>query len=132
MRRTVCLLAAMLILPAVGSDSPKDYNDRMEEVSIEGTWLMVRLEANGSTIPIRPNEIYTYQGSNFHCADGELDGTYSVDGSVRPARLVEHVMKGIETCENIFQVEGDTLRSRFPCNRQELSAKALDKKKALS
>jgi hypothetical protein len=39
MRRTIVLLAGVLLsVVALGSDSPKEYDDRTEVVDIEGTW----------------------------------------------------------------------------------------------
>jgi hypothetical protein len=108
MRRTTLLLPALLVLPLLGSDSPKDYDDRAQEDGIEGVWQLVRTEVGGVARDEQPGQFYTYRVGKFVWPAGPTTGTYSVDSSFQPPRLTENAPIG-ET-RNIFQIRGVTLR----------------------
>ena len=82
MRRTVCLLAALLVLPSLGSDAPKEYDGSMEEPSIEGTWR--RTTASGHSL------VMTFHSGDFTLAVGNTvlgRGSYRIDSSRNPRLL---------------------------------------------
>jgi hypothetical protein len=43
------LLAALLVLSLLGSDSPREYDDRTQDMGIEGDWLLLRVETDGTS-----------------------------------------------------------------------------------
>src|SRR5579872_446904 len=105
MRRTVCLLAALLVLPALGSDSPKEYDDRTEGPGIDGEWVIIGGTRNGR--PVEPS------ASVLECRHGEFTwrgtyfgGHYAFDLYQQPAHL--DWTEGRATLKCIFRVEGNT------------------------
>jgi hypothetical protein len=115
MRRLTLLLPVLFVGLLLGSDSAKDYDDRRDEASIEGTWLLIKLERNGMPTPGSFDTIVAYQGGKFQWSVPPATRTYTVDRSVRPAHLVERLANPLPGTEisgydNIFQVEGNTLR----------------------
>jgi hypothetical protein len=36
-----------MVVPLLGSDSPKGYDDAVRDVGIEGVWLLVRIDVGG-------------------------------------------------------------------------------------
>jgi uncharacterized protein (TIGR03067 family) len=117
MRRTVYLLAGvLLVLPSLGSDSPKGYNGATESASIEGAWQLVEIVWNGRVRILEVGCVWTYRnGKETIHEDGRLLGErpYTVDASSRPARMdcveTEGKYKG-KIFRHIYRVEGDTLR----------------------
>jgi hypothetical protein len=54
MRRIVCLLAALLVLPSLGSDSPKEYDGTTAwDDGLQGTWEAVEGVQVGRQIKCR-------------------------------------------------------------------------------
>jgi hypothetical protein len=113
MRRTVCLLAVVLLpLLSLGSDAPKGYDGETQNVGIDGVWLLVQTEEGGKVLSVKPNQICTYRAGTFHWSTRK-DGAYSVDNRYRPARLTERVTLAPYTYRNIFRIDGDTLRIAY-------------------
>jgi uncharacterized protein (TIGR03067 family) len=109
--RRLPLLAAVLALLLLGSDSPKEYDDRAQDSGLEGEWVLLRLEVNGKLVPEWPSHVTTYRGGRMQA--GEAEGTYTVDDLVRPARLTERIAVTGETFPSIYQIAGKTLRVAF-------------------
>jgi uncharacterized protein (TIGR03067 family) len=105
MHRTICLLAALLALPSLGSDSPREYDDRTEMVGLEGTW---RMEGN-------PTNVVTYRCGTWTITTPTLSwrGTYRIDSSRRPRYMERFYANGIyqgKTFRYIYQLDGDVLK----------------------
>jgi uncharacterized protein (TIGR03067 family) len=113
MRRTVCLLAALLALPSLGSDAPKGYDGVTEFVGIEGTWRRVAVHVHGHEIPFQA-EVRTYRQGRITWADGGgIVWTYTTDNSHITACLDEggkDLAGKPQTRLCIYEVRGDTLR----------------------
>src|SRR5581483_6543949 len=79
MRRTVCLLAALLVLPALGSDTPKEYDEKITLEELDGVW---RATGFGQ-------EEMTCRGGDFAVEVGIdiIRGKYRSDNSCNPRHL---------------------------------------------
>jgi uncharacterized protein (TIGR03067 family) len=107
-------IAAMLVVALLGSNSPKEYDDRAQDGAIEGDWLLVRVEICGTTMDAGPYSPCISRGGKFRWAGQDEDtGTYSVDNRFRPARLTEHTTITDSTYTNIYAVDGNTLRVAY-------------------
>jgi len=91
MRRTILLLAGVLLcVVALGSDSPKEYDDRTVYCGIEGTWQLAKVELGG-----RNEEPACQSVMSFHAGTWELKesdggwykGTYCTDSTQKPPHL---------------------------------------------
>jgi hypothetical protein len=67
MRRGMLLLPALLVLPLLGSDSPKEYDDKVAVAGIEGTWRLTEYELDGAK-----------REPNFRCSVTVRNGTFTV------------------------------------------------------
>jgi uncharacterized protein (TIGR03067 family) len=111
MHRTVCLLAALLVLPALGSDSPKEYDDKAETDGLEGSWRLVTWEFNGGGAIPTVGTI-TFHGRRF-VEDNGTRGTFTTDTQRKPAHFDQTYATGDfagQTYIGIYQRDGDTLR----------------------
>src|SRR5262249_6151031 len=111
MRRTVCLLAALLVLPSLGSDSPKEYDGAMQDDELQGTWQI----AGSSRICLQ-----TFRGNTWvYTQEGQVveEGTFKADQILKLALLDETMVNGQK--ENyIYRIEGDTLWTAFRRDRE--------------
>src|SRR5437868_2823048 len=113
MRRIVCLLVGvLLVVPSLGSDSPKDYDGTTEQDDLQGTWQLV-----GASLRC----VMTNRGGTFSCeySSGEkVGGSYRIDPAHSPPRLDWTPANGGYRGKRafmIYQIDGDTLRvAGFP------------------
>jgi uncharacterized protein (TIGR03067 family) len=115
MRRTVCLLAvALLALPSLGSDSPKEYDGSVECDDLQGVWRAVALKQNGQVSAYEAAGATAYRAGKWEYREKDFfeSGTYKTDTSFRPAHMDSTVtvgeLKG-RTGKWIYRVDGDTL-----------------------
>jgi uncharacterized protein (TIGR03067 family) len=110
MLRTVLLLAGVLVcVVALGSDSPKEYDDATMQVDeLQGTWQGVAVEIDGSRARA-PKELAFRSGAWQISEAGPLPlGRYMTEAGRKPAHLD---MRGAnETVEYIYRIDGETLR----------------------
>ena len=114
MRRLSLLFAVLFVVPLLGSDSPKEYDDRTENVGIEGTWRMTEQELKGQKITdvkcvdTFRNGIYTFQWDNKR----PTRWNYRIDTACKPHHLEtplpNELNKGVLMF--IYQIDGDKLR----------------------
>jgi uncharacterized protein (TIGR03067 family) len=115
MRRTILLLAGVLLSAvALGSDSPKEYDDAMQVDKLEGTWEPVSA-ANFQVVFTYWNSVTTFGAWrwNYQCGRESYSGTYKIDASHKPAFLDETSLDGSAkgaTRLYIYERNGDTLR----------------------
>jgi uncharacterized protein (TIGR03067 family) len=123
MRRFVCLLVGvLLVVPALGSDSPKEYGGATDGDELQGTWELVSSGCVGRESPPHPLHrpcIQTYRRGKwtYQQAGRVLDeGTYTSD-SRRKLAFLDETKTGGEaarrTQEYIYRIDGDTLRTAF-------------------
>ena len=101
-----CLLAALLILPLLGSDSPKEYDDStiLEDACL-GEWTRVTLRMNGNELALNDGWTITIRRDSF---------TESVGKHTMPCRI-EHgspnrlTLTPLKDGQFLFRVEGETL-----------------------
>ncbi len=83
MRRTLWLLAGVLLgVAALGSDSPKEYDDRTTVDPLEGTWRLIEWECNGNKSKPGRKFTNTYHSGTFTWDSGDGDpwrGTHRID-----------------------------------------------------
>jgi hypothetical protein len=73
------VVAVLLVLPLFGSDSPKEYDDKTENVGIEGKWRL-----------IDGKNVVTFRSGTYTVDDGDGNpwrGTYRTDKSHYPHHL---------------------------------------------
>jgi uncharacterized protein (TIGR03067 family) len=100
MRHLTLLFVALLILPLLGSDSPKEYNDRtVQENDIQGTW-----RSDGAVLRFRAGKLFTLDGYS-------LPRDYTTDTTCKPAHL--DVANGSGQIKFIYQIKGDLLEIAF-------------------
>jgi uncharacterized protein (TIGR03067 family) len=121
MRGTACLLAVLLVLPLLGSDSPKEYDEKTEIAGIEGKWRVTNIEKNDGTTRLDAGSVWTYWSDTFAmtAGDGEtMGGKYRIDLTSNPRHLDwTFTTGGIRgtTIKCIYQIghEGDSLRVAY-------------------
>jgi uncharacterized protein (TIGR03067 family) len=118
MRRTVCLLAALLVLPSLGSDSPKEYDGATEEDELRGEWRVVIIEDETRILDNGALGVRTFRSGKWTYSNGQVSvaGAYTADARYKPPRL-DMVGRGANEglrslC--IYRIDGDTLRLAFP------------------
>jgi len=116
MRRTLCLLAALLALPLLGSDAPKGYDGALAEDRIEGEWLRVSQEVDGKEAGLLLEEKLTFfAGGRFLREMGlhPMTGDYTIDTRSVPPQLDQVVTEGEKkgrTQKSICRLSADTLK----------------------
>jgi uncharacterized protein (TIGR03067 family) len=115
MRRATLLLSAMLVLPLLGSDSPKEYNDAAQMDSIEGSWQLLAVEHDGRKVN-SITWILTFRGGKFTREDSDGDqgmGVYNFDTKQKPYHLDLIPERGTKyaVSAEIAHIHGDTLRT---------------------
>src|SRR5262245_27862133 len=82
MRRTVCLLAiALLVLPSLGSDAPKEYDGTTKRDDVQGTWEFVGFERDGKILPPAFSEWWSSRGGP---SPAIIEGSLSCAGATAP------------------------------------------------
>ena len=117
-RRFVCLLAvALLVLPSLGFDAPKEYDGATEMKGLEGEWRLMALTVGGHREDAARERMVTFGRGSFvyrYDSGGEIArGTYTADQSQTPAHPDETIMTGPQAGQVwmiLYRVDGDTLR----------------------
>src|SRR5690349_9558860 len=66
MRRTIILLTGLFLsIVALGSDSPKEYDDATKVAGLEGTWRLIGYERIGGQMPSVADDVYTFHSGSF-------------------------------------------------------------------
>jgi uncharacterized protein (TIGR03067 family) len=135
MRRILCLLAALLALPSLGSDAPKEYDGAAEADDIRGTWRLTAIELDGRGRPLPFDEVMIYHAGNY-TAEFENGrtirrGNYRTDPAHTPPHLdwsPFHDGK-VQVLRMIYQIDGDTLTIAFRTDDQSRRPEGFDDKK---
>ena len=131
MRCVSLLLAVLLIVPLLGSGSPKGYDDKTTLDPLDGTWELVAVERQGRNSGFR-KEVLTYHGGKYTFTDhnSKHTGTYTSDSSRNPGTLEYKpaINSNLEITPRIFHVDGDTLRTAFIQDSIVLPTRFDDKK----
>src|SRR5262245_55520025 len=118
MKRLPLLVAILFVLPLLGSDAPKDYQDGIVYADgLDGSWLLVRYEADGEARKIAAGLVLTYRRGEVESwpPDGgpnRVLGTYRADPGARPATLDTFYTDGFhqgKIWRSIYRIDGDTL-----------------------
>jgi uncharacterized protein (TIGR03067 family) len=114
MRRTICLLAALLAVSSLGSDAPKEYDGIAAwDDGLQGSWQLILSETSDWSLT-SDGLVTTYRNGTRSIAypDGICDCAYRADVASRPTQLDIIQMEGEEqggTRQSIYRVEGRTL-----------------------
>jgi uncharacterized protein (TIGR03067 family) len=115
MRRLSLLLAVLFVLPLLGSDSPKEYDDSVRfDGGLEGEWKKVEVFYQGQNLGAsgQPSLVIHKQRFTWSGSTPATTGTFTVDPGKRPARTDQTPLNGPgtgSTWKMIYQVEGDKL-----------------------
>jgi uncharacterized protein (TIGR03067 family) len=114
MRRPLWLLVALLALPLLGSDSPKEYDGAAEMCELEGEWEIVSVESD--PVPLPSSGLMVFRDGKWrYSREDELVGTgaYTTDSNRKPCHLdltfTEGGRKG-QTWKYLYRHDGDRLR----------------------
>jgi uncharacterized protein (TIGR03067 family) len=113
MRRLPPLLAALLVLPLLGSDSPKGYDSGRTEIDeLEGVWRAV----DTSFPPCLDQELTLRRGKYRITLDGRAyTGTYKTDRTRSPRHYDERSDEpDAVTWEMIYEADGQHFRMAYP------------------
>jgi uncharacterized protein (TIGR03067 family) len=129
MRRTVLLLAGVLLVAAsLGSDAPKEY-DGATENEIEGTWRIVAVDLDGRRLREEaPWGKLTFRAGRwqFSAENGVVAASYTTDASCRPAHL--DVIYDSDTRKFVYRIDGNTLRMAEAQNWGDPRPRSIDGK----
>src|SRR5262245_49317447 len=114
MRRLLLPLAALLVLPLLGSDAPKDYGGATEMNELQGVWRRTGLTINGQEADLGPERevMFGRRSVVYRVGSMEIRGTYTAERSKTPAHLDETLAGGPNAGGpwlSLYRVEGDTL-----------------------
>jgi uncharacterized protein (TIGR03067 family) len=104
MRPVLLLLPVLCVLALLGSDSPREYDNRTEYTGLDGTWQMVDAAI-----------VLTCRGSTWKFNTGGRDswrGTQRIDITREPHHLDLYYENGPyqgKTLKCIYKIDGDTL-----------------------
>ena len=108
-------LIVMLALGLLGSDSPKEWDDRVEEYGLEGTWRLVSaIDGGPPPGPGTTSDTMTFHRGRFvwHEGSNTLAGTYTTWPANRPAGLdlihEEGPLKN-RSWLGVYKLDGDKL-----------------------
>src|SRR5262245_18294003 len=115
MRRLVCLLAVvLLVVPSLGSDAPRGWDDAVVADELEGTWDEVTAESGGRARPFAPWRLTFHDGRYTSALPGNVvHGTYKASSGHRLDWLPLDGPDPGRAMKLFFWVEGDTLRMAF-------------------
>jgi uncharacterized protein (TIGR03067 family) len=111
-----CLLAALLILPLLGSDSPKEYDDATAAIDeLQGKWQLVavRVERDKPFAEVTSASHITYRAGQWSSVSGFAGkrGTYTTNPTRWPSHLDVTPNSGQGGVRRyLYRVDGDTLQ----------------------
>jgi uncharacterized protein (TIGR03067 family) len=114
-RRTILLLADVLLcVVALGSDSPKEYDDKVKANELEGTWELSALECRGTNLSSSQLTLTVRDTTYTSSSNGISHSGYChFDSSRTPATLDLILSSGKDkgkTQMRIYEVKGDMLK----------------------
>jgi uncharacterized protein (TIGR03067 family) len=127
MRRTILACAGVLLSTvALGSDSPKEYDDATAVDELQGSWQLTEDEFNGQKVKPDPLEVVTFRGGAYvsNYSDGDtFRGSYRLDPTHQPPHLNEVPANGPyqgQTVKYIYQLDRDRLRIAFMAGKDDM------------
>lgn len=126
MHRLALLLAIVLVVPLLGFDSPKEYDDRTTADPLEGTWRLTEFAYNGVIFASSDHSVMTCRAGTYveKFSDGRTNrGSYRIDAAHMPPHLDWLPSSGADqglTIKSIFNIDGDTLMDAHICGENEV------------
>jgi uncharacterized protein (TIGR03067 family) len=131
MRSLRLLIAALLVVLLLGSGSPREYDDRTEIDSLEGTWRMVAINDEGKEkTPSVERCIETFRGGKWSYSENgrpSTAGTYTTNKNRTPSFLDQSYEPNpgrARMC--IYWIKGDTLRIAFRLRNEGVRPTSFD------
>jgi uncharacterized protein (TIGR03067 family) len=104
-------------LACLAADSPKDYDGRTTQESLQGTWLVQSVEYNGRKMPAEEVKgakmVFAGNRLTFDRPGYSLKATFTIDAARDPAHIDIQALDGPEkgkTMKMIYRLEGNTLK----------------------
>lgn len=125
MRRLSLLLSVLFVLLLLGSDSPKEYDDKAELDDIHGSWRWVSTAHGGKVWDVPDGQYLTFRDHRYEWTQPGFcpAGNYKIDTRWRPAPVDMTRTNGPEservTYRYIYRIDGDTLASAASENQRE-------------
>lgn len=117
MRRVRLVLLVLVVLPQLGSASPKEYDDHTKPIGLEGTWQIVSINIAGQHSIVTKRCVQTFHAGKWsYSEDGgfSAEGTNTTDNRRTPAFLDEtRTEPSSRTMKCIYRIEGAMLRTAF-------------------
>jgi uncharacterized protein (TIGR03067 family) len=115
MRCRLSLFALLLVVPLLGSDSPRVENDATEIDDLDGSWRLQSITFNGKNVT-EFRWVETYSGGTYTRELGGVEtGSYKCNRTRKPFQLdltprpsTENVRRFSK--HRIYEVDRDTLR----------------------
>jgi uncharacterized protein (TIGR03067 family) len=123
-----CLFTVLLVLPLLGSDSLKEYNDATRAEELEGTWQIVGAGYGAQQQTFAGPCVVTFRGGKWSYTQplGFVEGgSYKTNNGRMPAALDEMQTTRLDsqgTRRYIYRIEGDTLRTACKDGLRDLPA----------
>ena len=112
MRRVLFLFSVLLVLPLLGSDSPKEYDDRTESNdALDGTWQQTGEELCRQPRTFSPCKTTFHAGAYREDHDGGLPsrGSYSLPSTGHLDCVASDGRLMGRTVKCIYRIDGDKL-----------------------
>jgi uncharacterized protein (TIGR03067 family) len=115
MKKLLPLLAVLFVLPLLGSDSSKEYDDKVELDDVHGSWRLVTTARDGQVWNAPDGQYLTFRNNRYEWTQPGFcpAGDYHIDTHQRPAPVDMTRTNGPEaervTRRYIYRIDGDTL-----------------------
>jgi uncharacterized protein (TIGR03067 family) len=113
-RRVIAVVAALLMLPVLGFDAPREYDDATVQGSqLEGVWQFETIEYDGQKFPNASHLIFHKGQWKWEESNPTLSGTFKAKAGKMPGCVdltTTSFPSANPTMKAIYRIDGDTLR----------------------
>jgi uncharacterized protein (TIGR03067 family) len=117
MRRLSLLFAVLVVVLLLGSDSPRDYDDKVKIVDeVDGTWKLIWIEYGGLIAGCRKDLVMNCSKGTYIVNYGGVEeerGCYRIEPTRKPPQFDYTPSNGehqSQTSRCIYEIQGDTLK----------------------
>jgi uncharacterized protein (TIGR03067 family) len=105
-----CLLAALLVLTLLGSDSTERYDGATERPELAGSWRYVSYEVGGRRATGYGTKTYRQRSFVYECDGHVVEGTFAAGAGKLDETFPQ---EGGRVLKCIYRIDGDTLRIAY-------------------
>ena len=113
-RRLLALIGALILLPVLGFDAPREYDDATVQGSeLEGVWQFETIEYDGQKFPNASHLIFHKGQWKWGELKPNLSGPYKEDAGQKPGWVdmtTTNMPTAKSTMKAIYRIDGDTLQ----------------------